>query len=304
MSGDPQGAEARSAEEPFGLLNLLKPPGMSSHDVVGFARRALKTKRVGHAGTLDPAAAGVMTLAVGKATRLLGYLHDTKAYLAEVRFGLATDTVDAEGRVIANSDAGALTREALEAVLARFRGTITQRPPMTSAVHVQGKRLYELARAGVTLPDSEIPTREVTIHQLDLWDFTPGERAAARLFVRSSAGTYIRSLAVDIGAALDQPACLAFLLRTEAGDCRLESAQTLEELGETGPRYLGIESWLGHLPRQDLDAHGVSEIRFGRRIASVSLALEGATVRLHAPDGSLVALAKPVGGWLQPVLVL
>lgn len=292
------------ANEPFGLLTLLKPPGMSSHDVVGFARRTLKTKRVGHAGTLDPAAAGVMTVAVGKATRLLGYLHDTKAYLAEVRFGLATDTVDAEGRVVATSDASALTREALEAALPRFRGTITQRPPMTSAVHVQGKRLYELARAGVTLAEEEIPTRTVTIHDLDLWDFTPGEQASARLFVRCAAGTYIRSLAVDLGAALDLPACLAFLLRTEAGDCRLEDAQTLEELAETGPRYMPLDTWLGHLPRQTLDDHGVSEIRFGRRIEAVGLQGPVETVRLHGPDDTLVALAKPVGGWLQPVLVL
>lgn len=290
--------------EPFGLLTLLKPPGMSSHDVVGFARRTLKTKRVGHAGTLDPAAAGVMTIAVGKATRLLGYLHDTKAYLAEVTFGMATSTVDAEGAVIATADASGLSREAVEAALPGFRGLITQRPPMTSAVHVQGKRLYELARAGVTLAEDEIPTREVTLHDLELWDFTPGETARARLFVRCSAGTYIRSLAVDLGAALGQPACLSFLLRTEAGDCRLETAQTLEELAEEGPRYMPMDLWLGHLPAQALDDHGVSEIRFGRRIGADPAARQAETVRLHGPDGALVALAKPAGQQLQPILVL
>jgi tRNA pseudouridine55 synthase len=291
-------------EEPFGLLNVLKPPGMSSHDVVGYARRVLKTKRVGHAGTLDPAAGGVMTLAAGKATRLLGYVRDTKAYLAEVAFGLATDTVDAEGKAIAIADASGLTREALEAALPAFRGPITQRPPMTSAVHVGGKRLYELARAGVTLAEDEIPTRQVTIHDLDLWEFVPGAQARARLFVRCSAGTYIRSLAVDIGASLELPACLAFLLRTEAGDCRLESAQTLEELAEAGPRWMPMEAWLAHIPRQDLDDHGVSEIRFGRRVPAVGLAGKPDTVRLHGPDGALVALARPVGQLLQPTMVM
>ena len=122
--------------EPFGLLNVLKPPGMSSHDVVGHARRVLHTRRVGHAGTLDPAAAGVMVVAAGKATRLLGYLNDTKAYMAEVRFGLATDSVDAEGALIATADPSGLTVDALEAALPAFRGPIEQRPPMTSAVHV------------------------------------------------------------------------------------------------------------------------------------------------------------------------
>lgn len=289
--------------EPFGLLNVLKPPGMSSHDVVGFARRALKTKRVGHAGTLDPAAAGVMAVAAGKATRLLGYLRSEKAYVAEVRFGLATDTVDAEGTVIATADASALTQAALEAAMPAFRGLITQRPPMTSAVHVGGKRLYELARAGVTLTDEEIPTREVTIHDLDLWEFMPGERAIARLFVRCSAGTYIRSLATDLGAALGLPACLSFLLRTESGDCLIETAQTLEELAEA-PQFLPIDTWLGHLPKQQLDEHGVSEIRFGRRIPLTIEVGNAETVRLHGPDGDILSLAKPIGNQLQPILVM
>lgn len=287
--------------EPFGLLNVLKPPGMSSHDVVGAVRRLVGTRRVGHGGTLDPAAAGVMAVAVGKATRLLGYLRDDKAYRAEVVFGLATDTVDAEGVVVATADAAGLTPEALERAMASFRGTITQRPPMTSAVHVDGKRLYELARAGVTLEAERIPTREVTIRELALVDFVAGSRARARLDVTCSAGTYIRSLAVDLGAALGLPACLGFLLRTAAGDCGLSAARTLEELAEDGPRYLPLETWLGHLPVQALDEVGVGEIRHGRRVA---LGIAPApTIRLHGPDGALVALATPAGTQLQPSLV-
>jgi tRNA pseudouridine55 synthase len=238
-----------------------------------------------------------MTVAVGKATRLLGYLRDDKAYRAVVRFGLATDSGDAEGQVIARADASALTREALLAALPAFRGEITQRPPMTSAVHVDGKRLYELARQGVTLAQEAIPTRQVTIHRLELVDLAG---ATARLDVHCSAGTYIRSLAVDLGAKLGLPACLAFLLRTAAGDCRLDVAQTLEELA-AGPRWMPESAWLGHLPAQPLTAEEVAEIRFGRRIPAVSPFVD--TVRLHGPDGQLVGLATPVGAQLQPALV-
>jgi tRNA pseudouridine55 synthase len=281
--------------EPFGLLNVLKPPGMSSHDVVGAVRRLAGTRRVGHGGTLDPAAAGVMTVAVGKATRLLGYLQDDKAYRAEVVFGLATDSGDAEGTVTERADARGLTREALEAALEPFRGTITQRPPMTSAVHVQGKRLYELARAGVQLAEEEIPTRQVQIHALELVEFTPGR---ALLDVHCSAGTYIRSLAIDLGASLGLPACLGFLLRTAAGNCRLADARTLEE----DLQWLPETQWLGHLPAQDLGEADVAEIRHGRRIAAARAYAEP-HVRLHGPGGALVAMACPVGTLLQPVLV-
>jgi tRNA pseudouridine55 synthase len=289
--------------EPFGLLNVLKPPGMSSHDVVSAVRRLVGTKRVGHGGTLDPAAAGVMTVAVGKATRLLGYLNDHKAYRAEVVFGLATDSGDAEGTILAEADASDLNEAALCAALDPFRGTITQRPPMTSAVHFQGKRLYELARAGITLAEEDIPQREVTLFALELVDFAPGQRAIARLDATCSAGTYIRSLAIDLGASLGLPACLGFLLRTAAGDCPLAEAQTLEELATDGARYRPEESWLGHLALQVLDDHGIDEIRHGRRVQAEADLTATSTVRLHGPNGALIALATPAGDQLQPVLV-
>ena len=288
-----------AAAEPFGLLNVLKPPGMSAHDVVGAVRRAVGTRRVGHGGTLDPAAAGVTTVAVGKATRLLQYLRDDKTYRAEVVFGLGTDTVDYEGQVIAEADAAGLTREALEAAMAPFRGPITQRPPMASAVHYQGKRLYELARAGVTLPEEAIPTREVTVHALSLLEFVPGPRAVARFDMTCSAGTYVRSLAVDLGASLGLPAVLAFLLRTAAGDLGLADAQTLEEV-TAAPRWVPLDAWLGHLPAIALDEAGVVEIRHGRRVDGEATGV----ARLHGPDGALVALAEPRDGRLQPLLVI
>lgn len=285
--------------EPFGLLNVLKPPGMSAHDVVSAVRRVVGTKRVGHGGTLDPAAAGVTTVAVGKATRLLGYLNDDKRYRAEVVFGFATDTVDHEGQVIAEADASGLTREALEAALVAFRGPIVQRPPMASAVHFQGRRLYELARAGIALAEDQIPTRSVVVRELTLLEFEPGARAIARLDVTCSAGTYIRSIAADVGAALGLPACLSFLLRTQAGDCGLAQAQTLEELAADGPRWLPLDGWLGHLARVELDEAGVVDIGHGRRVDGEAAGV----VRLHGPDGAFVALAEPRDGRLQPLLV-
>jgi tRNA pseudouridine55 synthase len=288
-------------DEPFGLLNLLKPPGMSSHDVVAVVRRILKTKRVGHGGTLDPLAAGVMTVAVGKATRLLDYLNHEKSYWAEIAFGLSTDTLDAEGRPTARACASQLTAEKLESVLVGFRGTQSQTPPMTSAVHVNGKRLYELARAGVTLSPEERPSRTVTISQLRLLAFAPGSLATARVFVRCSAGTYIRSLAFDVGAALGLPACLAFLLRTAAGDCSIETAQTLEELALC-PRFLPIEQWLGHLPVRSVSQSESADVRLGRCIP-LTKPLTETEIRLHAPDGTLVALARAKQGSLHPFLV-
>jgi tRNA pseudouridine55 synthase len=285
--------------EPFGLLAVLKPPGMTAHDVVGAVRRVVGTRRVGHGGTLDPAAAGVTLVAVGKATRLLGYLLDDKAYRAEVVFGLATDTGDLEGRTMARADAGGLTAAELDAALAGFRGPIVQRPPMASAVHVGGRRLYELARAGIALAPEAIPTREVTLHELTRLDFVPGPVAVTRLDVACSAGTYIRSLAVDLGQALGLPACLQFLLRTRSGPIDLAAAQTLEELADQ-PSWLPLERWLGHLPTHHATAAEVADLRLGRRIGG-SLTGRG---RVHGPDGQLVAIAEPREGRLQPVLVL
>ncbi|MEB3328777.1 MAG: tRNA pseudouridine(55) synthase TruB [Candidatus Sericytochromatia bacterium] len=285
--------------EPFGLLAVLKPPGMTAHDVVSVVRRVAGTRRVGHGGTLDPAAAGVTLVAVGKATRLLGYVQDDKAYRAEVAFGLATDTGDLDGHVIAEADAGGVTASALDAALEGFRGTITQRPPMASAVHVGGRRLYELARAGVALAPEEIPTREVTFHNLVRLEFQPGPRAVVRLDLACSAGTYIRSLAVDLGQALGVPACLQFLLRTRSGPIALAATQTLEEVAQQ-PHWLPLEHWLGHLPVHHASAEQVADLRLGRRIAGK---LEGRG-RVHGPEGHLVAIAEPREGQLQPVLVL
>jgi tRNA pseudouridine55 synthase len=215
-----------------GVLSLDKPAGMTSHDVVSRVRRLLRTKRAGHAGTLDPDATGVLLVAVGQATRLLPHLPtEPKEYVARMVFGIATDTEDASGRPIAEADASGLTEAALRKILPRFTGEIDQVPPMVSAVHHEGRRLYELARAGVTV---ERAPRRVTIHAIAASDFAVGARAEATLRVVCGGGTYIRTLCADIGKALGLPAHMRSLVREAVGPFRREDALTLENLAEAG----------------------------------------------------------------------
>ena len=209
-----------------GFINVLKPTGMSSHDVVDVVRRIFHQKRVGHAGTLDPAAAGILPVALGRAARLVEYLEGAdKSYRAEIAFGYATDTGDVYGEVTACAEHPVLpSAEAIEAVLAHFRGCITQRPPVYSAIKVGGKRAADLVRQGRAV---EIPTRTVTIH-------IDAERRRIRIDVDCSKGTYVRSLCADIGAELHLPATMRFLLRSRVGAFTLVDAYTPEELAEAG----------------------------------------------------------------------
>jgi tRNA pseudouridine 55 synthase len=211
-----------------GLLNVNKPAGMTSHDVVAKVRRALKTKRVGHAGTLDPDAMGVLVVAVGSATRLLPHLPlEPKVYVARVVFGVATDTEDASGRETERADASGLREADIAAALPAFLGEIAQIPPMVSAVHHEGRRLYELARQGVTV---ERQPRTVRIHSLDLSGFVSGVTAEATLAVTCGGGTYIRTLCKDIGKALGLPAHMKTLVREAVGPFRRAEAVPLDRL--------------------------------------------------------------------------
>jgi tRNA pseudouridine55 synthase len=217
---------------PNGILNIHKPAGMTSHDVVGRVRRIIKEKRVGHAGTLDPDATGVLVVAVGSATRLLPHLPtEPKVYRAELCFGVATTTEDASGEVMEQADASALTESQVEAALPRFIGDIAQVPPMYSAVHHEGKRLYDLARQGIVV---EREARIVTIHALEKLAFQPGNPAMTTITITCGGGTYIRTLCVDIGKGVELPAHMATLVRTAVGPYRLEDAITLEILEERG----------------------------------------------------------------------
>lgn len=224
-----------------GVLNFLKPPGMTSHDAVAFVRRVLKEKRVGHTGTLDPAAAGVLPICVGQATRLVEDLQaGTKRYIAEASFGRETDSGDLLGEVVRESDASHLQLEPLRAVLDGFRGEITQTPPLHSAIKVGGQKLYDLARSGQTV---EIPTRQVTVSHLHLLRWQGGDNPRAMLDIECSGGTYIRSLVRDIGRAANCAATMSFLLRSRSGFFNLNDAVSPEEF-EAQPKLIPLREVL------------------------------------------------------------
>lgn len=237
-----------------GVLPVWKPAGMTSHDVVARARRLLGIRRIGHTGTLDPAVTGVLPLCVGKATRFVEYLQEMpKVYEAVLRFGLATDTEDLSGAVTEEAEAWHLSKEAIEAAVLSFRGEIEQIPPMVSAVKVGGKRLYELAREGVTV---ERKPRKAVIHEIRILESVTGvDRPEVRFEVRCSKGTYIRTLCVDIGRKLGVPAVMASLVRTESAGLVRSDCLTLEEIGEMaqGPaladRLVPADRLLKHFPR-------------------------------------------------------
>lgn len=216
-----------------GFLNVLKPPGMTSHDIVSAVRRMYHLKRVGHTGTLDPSAAGVLPVGLGLATRLIEYLDkDDKSYRAEITFGWATDTGDDTGEVICRQEFSMPSEEEILRVLTSFEGDIEQLPPMYSAIKINGKKLYELARAGKAI---ERTPRPVHIHKIMLIE---RREDAIVIDVDCSKGTYIRTLCIDIGEKLGIPTVLSFLLRTKAGHFDLASAKTLEELAVLGKEAL------------------------------------------------------------------
>jgi tRNA pseudouridine55 synthase len=283
-----------------GFLNIDKPAGMTSHDVVARVRRlAPRGVKVGHAGTLDPAATGVLPLALGSATRLIEYLAEArKGYRAVQALGRTTTTDDGEGELVAERAVPALSREKLEAALLPFRGAIMQVPPMYSALHHEGKRLYELAREGVTV---ELAARPLTIYRLELLDYSV-ERAELLLDIDCSKGTYIRALARDIGAALGCGAHLATLRRTFVGAFRAEQSTPLAELIEQPaqlpalllPPELAVAAW----PLITLDADGLLRVRRGQPLALTALA--EAQARAHDATGALVALLRWEDGLWKP----
>lgn len=204
----------------FGFLNINKPKGMTSHDVVAMLRRALKIKQIGHTGTLDPMATGVLPVAIGKASRLIEYLQENKGYIADVQFGKVSDTFDTEGAVKDYSNKKA-AKEQIKEALNNFRGKIEQIPPAHSAVHYKGKRLYELARQGI-IPD-DIPKRTVFVTKLELVEFDE-ESQTAKLEIHCSKGTYIRSIINDLGLTIGTGAVMSGLVRTKSGLFELENA--------------------------------------------------------------------------------
>ena len=208
----------------FGFLNVYKPVGKTSHDVVAYFRKLLKIKQIGHTGTLDPFAEGVLPICIGKATRLIEYLADDKAYLAFIQFGKATDTFDTEGKVIFETDKK-ITQNNLEKELKNFEGEIEQLPPIYSAIKIDGKKLYEYAREG---KEVYIKPRKIQINKIELKEFDY-DKQTAQIYIECSKGTYIRSIANDLGKNLVCGGYLYRLIRTKSGKFNLNDA-TKEEI--------------------------------------------------------------------------
>ena len=286
-------------DEPvFGLLNIDKPQGPTSHDLVAAVRRGTGVKKVGHAGTLDPMATGVLVICLGPATRLSEYvMGHPKIYLARLRFGVVTTTYDAEGAIVAE-DPRPVSREAVEAALDAFRGPIMQVPPMVSALKQGGRKLYDLARAGIEV---EREPRPVTISQLDL---TAWEPPFASLHVACSPGTYIRSLAHDLGQAVGVGAHLVGLQRAASGQFRVEAAVAWAAFEEsmraaTWRAYLlPPDRALADLPAVSLTAEAVEDVRHGRAIVAEGTGSDLA--RAYDSAGQFVAVLARQGDLWQP----
>lgn len=244
-----------------GFLNLNKPFGLTSHGCVAKVRRIYQLKKVGHAGTLDPAATGVLPIAIGRATRLLQYLRHEKAYEATIRLGVTTATDDLEGEVLTQQAVPNLNLSQIQEKLPLFQGVIQQIPPNYSAVQVQGKRLYELARSGQAI---EAPIRTVEIFDLQILEFRAGDFPELDLAIACGGGTYIRSIARDLGAELGTGATLAKLLRTESSGFRLGESVSIDHLPVP---LMEPENALMHLPEIVLEGDLARRWCQGQKIA-------------------------------------
>ena len=302
------------AAHPSGLLNINKPKGITSHDVVVRVRKLTGQRKAGHAGTLDPMASGVLLVCLGQATRLIEYLMPgRKQYRATIRFGIATDTHDAEGNIVAKRDPTNLTEPSLHNVLPAFLGEIEQTPPVISAIKKDGQPLYKRVRAGETV---KVEPRRVTIDSIDWVSWRPPDLT---LDIVCSAGTYIRSVARDIGEAVGVGAHLAELTRTASGSWSLDQAISLTTLeGEaakdkdTWQKHLhSPDQAITHLPRVTLDEQTVTRVSYGQRVRLESVETgsdqaQGAGVKLiraYTPGGELLAiltLAEPGDKLWQP----
>ena len=278
-----------------GIVIVDKPEGWTSQDVVSKLRGVLHTKRIGHGGTLDPMATGVLPVFVGRATRAVEFFeHAEKTYVAQLRLGITTDTEDITGTVL-EEKTSAVTEEELEKVLDAFRGEISQVPPMYSAIKVNGQKLYDLARKG---QEVERKSRKITIFRLECLAFSGN---AAKLLVRCSKGTYIRTLCKDIGEALGCGGCMAALRRVGAGAYREEDAVSLTQLieAENPEAYLRpVESMFVQYPAVELTANQEKRCRNGN---SFSVSLNDGTYRAYGKNGEFLMLAKVENGIMSTI---
>jgi tRNA pseudouridine55 synthase len=288
-----------------GFINLLKPSGMSSSSAVAAVRAITGQKKSGHSGTLDPLAAGVLPLCLGRATKLFDYIMEKdKEYIAELTLGAETDTQDADGQVISTGDPSGIGDAELESVLQRFRGRISQQPPMYSALVFEGRKLYKIARSGGTV---ERETRELYINALTILERTGS--ASWLLKINCSKGTYIRTLCADIGRALGCCGYLSYLLRTASGVFLLDSTITIEELaelrqaGKTQRALLPMDYPLAHLPRADFDGKDAELLTNGMIVPFSGEHAEA--VRMYVNEAFFaIGIARDVGIRVKTLLIL
>lgn len=285
-----------------GFLNLNKPFNWTSHDCVARVRKLLRLKRVGHAGTLDPAATGVLPIAVGKATRLLQYLPSEKAYQATIRLGVQTTTDDLQGEIIASQPCPELSLAVVESALPKFQGKIEQIPPSYSAIQVEGKRLYDLARKGEIV---EAPVRIVEIFQIEVLDWRAGDFPELDVAIACGAGTYIRAIARDLGTILETGGTLAALTRTQSSGFHLASSLTLTDLetqlqaGTFQP--IPADAALQHLLSVTLPAQTAQKWCQGQRVAVINVL---GMLRVYHEDGTFLGIGQSNGEVLIPQMVL
>ena len=284
-----------------GIVVVDKPAGMTSHDVVGKCRRIFGTRKVGHAGTLDPMATGVLVVGIERATKILGLLTATsKSYAATIRLGRTTTTEDAEGDVLQDISARDVTDEQIENGIAALRGDISQRPSSVSAVKVDGKRAYQLVREG---HDVQLAERAVRIDRFEVLDIRrDGDFVDVDVEVDCSSGTYIRALARDLGEALAVGGHLTALRRTRVGGFGLEQARALDELAEAPSLSYDLDAaCLASFPRRDIDAGQVLDCAHGRPLAAAGI--EG-IYAATGPDGHVIALLEDRGDRTKSVVVI
>jgi tRNA pseudouridine55 synthase len=294
-----------AAQSKHGLVIVDKPGGMTSHDVVARVRRLAGTRKVGHAGTLDPMATGVLVVGVEKATRLLGYLTLTeKEYAATIRLGQTTSTDDAEGELTGSAQAAGVAEEAIAKAVAGLTGEILQVPPAVSAIKVGGQRAYKLTRAGAA---PELEARPVTVYEFTVTAIrNDGDLLDLDATVRCSSGTYIRALARDLGAALGTGGHLTALRRTRVGGYRAEDARTLDQLAERFEVLPLAQAAAAAFPRRDLTEDEARRLAHGGRldpVGPVAPASQEAPTAAFAPDGTLIALVTEESGQARPLVV-
>lgn len=289
-----------------GVLNINKPAGMTSHDVVRKVRGLLKEKRIGHTGTLDPLATGVLVLCVGKATRIARYLEaGEKEYRAIMRLGVTTDTLDSDGKVLETRSYTPPAESEIKQIMQGYTGIITQRPPIFSALKVAGVPSYKLARAGNAEPLKE---RQITIFSLAVLEY---ENPFITISVHCSKGTYIRTLCDDIGARLGMGAHLTGLVRTRSGGFGLDRAFTLEQLssmiadGNALRTMVSMDDALVDFPVISVDRDEAVKIGHGNKVAQKNLisVVPESRIRIHGPSGNLLAIAKYAHAELIPEIV-